>query len=1029
VPAGSKPAEYKQVTVLFADVVHSMDIAAAVGAERLREMMTELVDRATKVVRQYCGTVDKFTGDGIMAVFGAPVALEDHAFRACLAALGIQQEAKQLAAEVARRDRVGLALRVGLNSGQVIAGEIGSGVFGYTAIGEQVGLAQRMESVAPRGGVMCSESTARLVENAVLLGEREMVHIKGVDYLVPARRLLGIATEVRTVGSHESALVGRQWEMDALTGILDRAMSGHGCVVVAVGQAGIGKSRIAVEIAAIAKGLGMSIVKAYCESHTSAMPFRVMARLLRAMLGVADLEAAAARERLRAQVDQADPEDLLLLDDVLGIADPEAAAPDIDPDARRRRLTGLISGVLLARTAPTLLVVEDAHWVDEASESMLAEVFTVVRQTQSLLLVTTRPDYHGALTRIPGAQTIALDALSDSESAALTAELVGGHPSVTAIAAQISERAGGNPFFTEEIVRDLAARGVLEGDRGAYVCPADVGELSVPPTLHAAIAARIDRLDPTAKRALNAAAVAGSRFAADLLRRLGVDEAFDDLIKAEFIDQIRFTAPEEYAFHHPLIRTVAYESQLKTTRAELHRRLAAAIEELHSQSADENAALIAEHLEAAGDVHAAYGWHLRAGAWLTNRDIDSARRSWERARLAADSLPDDDAGQTAMRIAPRTLLCATAWRVHENISGTRFEELRELCTAAGDKASLVSGMAGLVMEHVLHARVREASVLASEYMALLESIGDPTLTVGLSFAAIVARCEAGEPVDMLRWSQTVIDLAGGDPMKGNLVGTSPLATALAWRGLARWWLGHAGWRGDFDQAVEMARAADPMTHATVIAYKYGPAIPLGVLLPDDRALRDVSEALRAAERSGDDVALASVRLAMGLALVHRHSPDSERGLEVLAQVREMCLHEQFTLTEIAIADVYAARETARRGDPEDGLRRLEAVLDELFDRRETWCIPATGTFVETLLSRGSQDDLKKAERTVDTLAAAPTDAVWPPRDIMVLRLRALLARAHGDDAAYRHLVERYRVLARSLEYEGHTAWAQAMPTR
>src|ERR1700757_5038526 len=174
-------AEYKQVTVLFADVVHSMDIAAAVGAERLREIMAELVDRCAAIVGRYGGTVDKFTGDGIMAVFGAPVALEDHAFRACLAALGIQEEAERLAVEVQRHDRVDLGLRVGLNSGEVIAGEIGSSHLGYTAVGEQVGMAQRMESVAPPGGVMLSASTARLVENSAMLGQPEVVQIKGAD--------------------------------------------------------------------------------------------------------------------------------------------------------------------------------------------------------------------------------------------------------------------------------------------------------------------------------------------------------------------------------------------------------------------------------------------------------------------------------------------------------------------------------------------------------------------------------------------------------------------------------------------------------------------------------------------------------------------------------------------------------------------------------------------------------------------------------------------------------------------------------
>jgi class 3 adenylate cyclase len=185
-------AEYKQVTVLFADVVHSMDLAAAVGAERLREIMADLADRCAAVVKRCGGTVDKFTGDGIMAVFGAPVALEDHAVRACLAALGVQEEAKRLAVEVLGRDGVELQLRVGLNSGQVIAGEIGSGRFGYTAVGEQVGMAQRMESVAPPGAVMLSESTARLVEGAASLGEPEMVCIKGTDQPACAQRLLGV---------------------------------------------------------------------------------------------------------------------------------------------------------------------------------------------------------------------------------------------------------------------------------------------------------------------------------------------------------------------------------------------------------------------------------------------------------------------------------------------------------------------------------------------------------------------------------------------------------------------------------------------------------------------------------------------------------------------------------------------------------------------------------------------------------------------------------------------------------------------
>ena len=209
-PVAEPPAhaEYKQVSVLFADVVHSMDIAAAVGAERLREIMAELVDRCAKVVQRYGGTVDKFTGDGMMAVFGAPVAMEDHAVRACLTALRVQEEIKRLAIDVRERDGVDLQLRVGLNSGQVIAGEIGSGPFRYTAIGEQVGMAQRMESVAPPGGVMLSESTARLVQHATLLADAEEVHFKGSDVPVLARRLLSLADERQRSRSLQGALIG-----------------------------------------------------------------------------------------------------------------------------------------------------------------------------------------------------------------------------------------------------------------------------------------------------------------------------------------------------------------------------------------------------------------------------------------------------------------------------------------------------------------------------------------------------------------------------------------------------------------------------------------------------------------------------------------------------------------------------------------------------------------------------------------------------------------------------------------------------
>ena len=1030
--ATTQSAEFKQVTVLFADVVKSMDIAAALDAERFREVMTELVNGSAAVVQRYGGMVDKFTGDGIMAVFGAPAALEDHALRACLVALGIQEEVKRLAAEVERRDGVDLQLRIGLNSGQVIAGEIGSGSLGYTSVGVQVGMAQRMESAAPPGGVMLSESSARLVERAAVLGEPEMVHIKGADNPVPARRLLGVASQPGETGRFDTTLVGRQWEMNTITGMLDRVGAGQGCVVCVGGAAGIGKSRLVHETAAIARGRGVEVFSTFCESHAGDISFHVVARLLRAIVGISDLDDEAARARLRGRVpDGLDPQDLVLLDDLLGIRDPDTELPPIDPAARRRRLTTLVNAMSLASTKPRLYILEDAHWIDAVSESMLAEFLKVIPKTPSMALITYRPYYHGALAQVPGAQTLALTPLGDADTSALVGELVGPDPSVGAVAALITERTAGNPFFAEEMVRELAERGVLEGERGGYRCRTDVAEVSVPATVQAVIGARIDRLEPGAKQTLSAAAVIGSQFGPDLLISLGIDPALEALVEAEMIDQVRFAPRAEYEFRHPLIRAVAYESQLKSERAKLHRRLAEAIEAGDPGSVEENAAMIAENLEAAGDVQLAYGWHMRAGAWSTHRDLAAARLSWERASEIADALPPDDPGRTGMRIAPRTLLCGTAYRVHAKDSLTRFEELRELSTLAGDKASLAMGMAGQVMDHFIHAHMREASALASELMTLIEAIADPDITVGLSFTAKFVKLETGEYTDVLRWSQAVIELADGDPTKGNFIMGSPLAFAHGTRAVSLGALGRplAEVLPALPFAVAMARETDPTTHAVVIAFTYALGISVGALLADDAALELIDEALQIAERSADDFALGHARYALGLALMHRDSPaDRERGLTVLTQLRDMCLHEHWTLSEVPFIEAYIAWEQARRGDLDGAIPALRAAVDDLFNAGQfAWAIPPTRVFVETLLARGGEADLQEAQTAIERLAAAPMDVV--DRDIWVLRLRALLAGARGDEAAHRDLSQQHRAMATKLGRLGHMAMSDSWTVR
>ncbi len=840
---------------------------------------------------------------------------------------------------------------------------------------------------------------------------------------MPARRLLKINTGAFRLGS-ATTLVGRRWELGTIGSLLDEVTDGAGAVVTIAGPPGIGKTRLAREAAVTAGERGVAMFSTYCESHSGDIAFRVVTRLLRAITGVNDLDTTAARDSVRAQFPDADPQDVLLFDDLLGIADPAVPLPEIAPDARRRRLTALINTASLARTTPTLYVIEDVHWIDQASEALIADFLTVIPQTPSLVLITYRPEYHGPLSRLEDAQSMRLRPLSTSHAAALTTELLGADPSVAGLGAVISERAAGNPFFVEEIVRDLAEQGVLDGPPGARRQRHALSDVQVPATLQAAIAARIDRLDADAKRTLNAAAVIGARFDTGLLTVLAPDPAVDELVAAQLIDQTRYTPHAEYAFHHPLIQTVAYTTQLKSTRAQLHRRLADAIE--HS---DENAAFIAEHLESANDFADAYGWHMRAGAWSLSRDITAAHTSWARARQLADNLPTDHPNRADARIAARAQIAATAWRAGGSGAESGFEELRDLCAAAGDQRSLAMGMAGQIITLEVQNRRREASQLGAELTALLERIGDPALTVAAGVSAVVAKFWTAEMTELLRVADLVIDASGGDVTVGNLVVESPVLVVYALRGTARWCLGISGWKDDLQASVTLSHQADPATRAVVAVYTYMAAVPNGVLVPDAAALRETADTLDVLEQHGDNFSLNEVRMRQG-------GGPGASGRSANARRRSSCSRGCATSVVDEREPGWSRRSsisTSQRRRPAPATwtapsRWARSALDDLYGGGGSiFCPPATTVLVQSLLARGTDSDLQEAQAAIDRLAtASPTDPGMALIEVTSLRLKALLAQAHGDAARYREMRDRYRALAIELGFEGHMEWADAM---
>jgi adenylate cyclase len=347
---------------------------------------------------------------------------------------------------VLRRDSVALQIRVGLNSGEVIVGEIGSGPGRYTAIGHPVGMAQRMEAAAPPGGVLCSLSTARLVEDATRLAKVEDVAVKGGDEPVSARQLLAVESDRMVLGRNEGLMVGRDSELDRLRNVLS---ADRGCLVGIVGDPGLGKSRLISEFSAVAASRGADVVVARCEAHTTTVAFHALSRLLCAMFEVEGLSDAEAREHTMAQyAGQLAPHsaDARILFEAMGIADTNGPPLQVSVDGRRRRLVDVMAQTVLARSRRTVFVLEDVHWIDAPSDDVIAGFAATLTATRSLLVATYRPEFHGALQHNSN-QTITLQPLADSIAVRLVGQVLGYEPSLAGLAERIADVAVGNPFF------------------------------------------------------------------------------------------------------------------------------------------------------------------------------------------------------------------------------------------------------------------------------------------------------------------------------------------------------------------------------------------------------------------------------------------------------------------------------------------------------------------------------------------------------------------------------------------------------
>ena len=579
--------ERKQVTVLFADMKGSMELLADRDPEEARKLLHPVIEHMMEAVHRYEGTVNNLMGDGIMALFGAPLAHEDHAVRACYAALRMQESVHRYADGVRRTEGIPIQIRVGLNSGEVVVGSIGNDLkMDYTAIGQTVHLASRMEQMAMPGSVLIAPDVLRLAEGYVQVKPLGAIAVKGMTEAVEVYEVTGAGiARTRLQASAARGLtrfVGRDAETGQLWKALEQARVGHGQVVAVVGEPGVGKSRLFYEFTHSHRTEGCLIVESGSVSYGKATPYLPVVDLLKAYFKVQDRDSQRdIREKVTGKLLTLDeslkptlPAFLALLD--LPIEDQQWQT--LDPPQKRQRTLDACKRLLFreSQAQPLLLVFEDLHWLDSETQTLLDSLVESLPTARLLLLVNYRPEYQHGWTSKTFYSQLRLDPLPAESAAELLQSLVGNDPSLQPLKQLLITRTEGNPFFLEESVRTLLETKVIEGERGVYRVAKLIDSIQVPATVQAVLAARFDRLSPEEKRLLQAASVIGEDIPFTLLStiaELSEEELRRGLVHlqaAEFLYEAKLFPDLEYTFKHGLTCQVAYGSLVQDRRRSLH---------------------------------------------------------------------------------------------------------------------------------------------------------------------------------------------------------------------------------------------------------------------------------------------------------------------------------------------------------------------------------------------------------------------------------------------------------------------------
>jgi len=997
--------ERKHVSVLFADLVDSTSIAGKLGPEELHAVMDRCFALLLDAVHRYEGTVNQFTGDGIMAIFGAPVALEEAPRRAVLAALGIQRALAPLREELAASHGVDFRMRIGIHSGVVVVGRIGNDLrMDYTAVGDTTHLASRLQAAAPPGGVLVSEATARLVAGFFETRDRGDLPLKGIS---GSRRAFEVLAEREGGGRLGSLaetsltpLAGRERELGLLAEAFASARDGRGRVVFLVGEAGIGKSRLLYEFRRALGAEPHGYVEGRCASFGTHTAFLPIVDALRRTHGIEDRDdEAAAIQKLEVGVNELGADfgwTLPLLRSLLSLAPGDESVLALDAATRRSETFRALKALTLAAAArrPLVFVIEDLHWIDPESEECLSYLSEAVAGARILLVCSHRPGYRHPFGDRSYHLRVTVEPLSQAETAELACGVLGGAEVPEAVHRLVASKAEGNPFFLEEVTKSLLEDGTLRREDGRIVLARGEDAIAVPDRIHDVLMARIDRLADEPKRAIQIASVIGREFVLRLLERIHEvgDQAsalVEDLRAVELVYEKAVHPELAYMFKHALTHDVAYASILGQRRKQLHCTIGLAIEELYADRLAEHYETLAHHFERGEDWERALAYHERSADKAAD-GFASRAAAWHcrQALAIADRLGETVAAERRGALEERLgLVCM--YLSEFRASGDAFARAAEHARAA--PARRVANLANASHSYVWgHAGL--PAVQAGD--AALELARGQGLTGGEAHALAVIgfrRGVLGESEVFRQHLEQARQLVGatGDP------GTSALLHLLVAE-VSEWRADYAAALAHGERALAIGRELR-LAHLVIWSnwFMGKAACCLGDY---GRALRLLGDGRDLTERIGDRAW--NTRLLNTLGWCHAEIGDPVRA-RVFNQSAAEVARGIGDAEIIANAEINLSLNHLALGEParaHEGLEAIAAAASPEFPfMRWRYSMHLEDAFGRVALARGEPADaLARAEREIE--AARRHAAPKLEARALALRVQALAALERRDQA-------------------------------